>query len=723
MRRLLVLLVGLCAVSFVYAQACGDGTLNPGEECDLPGHDDACPGYCDNSSCTCMKEAQEVLFDLYSGHNLLFSKVQDLAHMSKDQAFQDELKVIQYGLRQAYLIPPNNNSCQVVPAMFMLTAAYSPYGKENEIDALNNDLLFKLRNVVLRGNLGVSDTQYNESVLIQDIADQSLAGLNFSVSGSAKCCAYNQLIEPSVLGFSVGNRTCNVQPICGNGIIEFPEQCDDGNIVSGDGCNERCLLEFCGDSIIQPALNETCDPPDGGITCNSTCGFSNAVCPNASVDPGEQCDPDGALPLNDPTCPVLANGSRICGITCHCFGCGNGVIDPGEQCDDGGICSDNNASCTTLNKTSCLSLNATCIVVSGDGCNASCQSEFCGDNVTQGGPPRFEECDPPNGVNCDKSCHNPWCGDGVVQAWETCDPPGASGTCASGTCDVGCQCQSCGNGILEDAEECEVGIGCNVGFSCTSLCQCHVCGDGRIDPGEQCGEPGLTCPAGQTCSNCLCSGGGTTGGGGGGSNKQLQYGVGCCRAFDYLAGSLSAEYSCCGGQDLIGPAGSRIDCCADPELPQCRPYCTLMSCSPPYALDLATQKCVMTSKTAQTGAAPDVQKPAEQTQCTAGYVVKDGKCVAQEVKKPVSKGVITKALRTGSIFNIVTGVLILVAIALVAYMLATRKQTVRVPKFEKVESTKSPVADLDKMKSELDDLEESYDKLDKVIKSMKGGKF
>ena len=32
-------------------------------------------------------------------------------------------------------------------------------------------------------------------------------------------------------------------PECGNGIIQPPETCDDGNTVSGDGCNELCQIE------------------------------------------------------------------------------------------------------------------------------------------------------------------------------------------------------------------------------------------------------------------------------------------------------------------------------------------------------------------------------------------------------------------------------------------------------------------------------------------------
>ena len=34
--------------------------------------------------------------------------------------------------------------------------------------------------------------------------------------------------------------------ICGNGIHEFFEQCDDGNAIDGDGCDSNCTSTGCG---------------------------------------------------------------------------------------------------------------------------------------------------------------------------------------------------------------------------------------------------------------------------------------------------------------------------------------------------------------------------------------------------------------------------------------------------------------------------------------------
>jgi cysteine-rich repeat protein len=47
--------------------------------------------------------------------------------------------------------------------------------------------------------------------------------------------------------------------MCGNGIIDPGEQCDDGNTNNYDGCPNNCIVPVCGDGIIAPG--ETCDPP------------------------------------------------------------------------------------------------------------------------------------------------------------------------------------------------------------------------------------------------------------------------------------------------------------------------------------------------------------------------------------------------------------------------------------------------------------------------------
>jgi len=59
---------------------------------------------------------------------------------------------------------------------------------------------------------------------------------------------------------------------CGDGVVASNEACDDGNTVSGDGCNATCTsTEVCGNGFLDPG--EPCD--DGNLDeldgCLSTC--------------------------------------------------------------------------------------------------------------------------------------------------------------------------------------------------------------------------------------------------------------------------------------------------------------------------------------------------------------------------------------------------------------------------------------------------------------------
>src|SRR5438067_8703249 len=61
---------------------------------------------------------------------------------------------------------------------------------------------------------------------------------------------------------------------CGNGAVDPGEVCDDGNMVSGDGCRGDCRkIEVCGDGELD--AGEACDdgntnPVDGCNACRVT---------------------------------------------------------------------------------------------------------------------------------------------------------------------------------------------------------------------------------------------------------------------------------------------------------------------------------------------------------------------------------------------------------------------------------------------------------------------
>ena len=55
-----------------------------------------------------------------------------------------------------------------------------------------------------------------------------------------------------------GGRTeLPVVGLCGNGLVEVVEECDDGNDDDGDTCSNTCLSQICGDGKIDAA--EECD--------------------------------------------------------------------------------------------------------------------------------------------------------------------------------------------------------------------------------------------------------------------------------------------------------------------------------------------------------------------------------------------------------------------------------------------------------------------------------
>ena len=58
---------------------------------------------------------------------------------------------------------------------------------------------------------------------------------------------------------------------CGDGFVDPPEEsCDDGNHVDGDGCTAACVLETCGDGVLNDRGREECE--DGNLVAGDGCG-------------------------------------------------------------------------------------------------------------------------------------------------------------------------------------------------------------------------------------------------------------------------------------------------------------------------------------------------------------------------------------------------------------------------------------------------------------------
>jgi len=256
---------------------------------------------------------------------------------------------------------------------------------------------------------------------------------------------------------------------CGDGVVAATEACDDGNTISGDGCDPDCKVEqgytcagepsacatACGDGLVAGA--EACDDGNtiSGDGCDPDCGvepgFKCTGMPSAcatkcgdGIKAGfEECDDGNGKPADgcDPSCEIEP-GFSCAGQPSVCTaGCGDGLVVGSEGCDDG---------------------NA----VAGDGCDDTCQAEpgylcggmpsmctpVCGDGIKAG----FEECDDGNpiaGDGCDAGCE--------VEPGYTC--AGSPSACAT----------TCGDGVKAGAEQCDDGNAVDLD-GCSAACEIDV---------------------------------------------------------------------------------------------------------------------------------------------------------------------------------------------------------------------------------------------------------
>jgi len=277
--------------------------------------------------------------------------------------------------------------------------------------------------------------------------------------------------------------------VCGNAMTEGTEECDDGNMMDGDGCDNNCTMTKCGNGIM--TLGEMCD--DGNLIdgdgCDSNCTMTG--CLNGIVTGAEECD-DGNMTEGDG-----------CDSNCTVTGCGNGIMSLPEMCDDGngtdGDGCDSNCSITACGNGIPTGVEA-CDdgnMFEGDGCDSNCSVSACGNGVT-GAPETCDDGNTIDGDGCDSDCTITGCGNGIQTMNELCE----DGNLVDGDgCDSNCTPTGCGNGIPTDMEGCDDGNttasdGCDdlcaveVGYSCMgtpSVCVKN-CGNGVLDKGEECDD-------------------------------------------------------------------------------------------------------------------------------------------------------------------------------------------------------------------------------------------
>ena len=94
---------------------------------------------------------------------------------------------------------------------------------------------------------------------------------------------------------------------CGDGVRDPNEECDDGNLVNGDGCDANCTLPACGNGIVDDG--EGCD--DGNLIdgdgCQADCTAAPADTPTVAASPTASAPPT-ATPTAAPDCTGDCNG-------------------------------------------------------------------------------------------------------------------------------------------------------------------------------------------------------------------------------------------------------------------------------------------------------------------------------------------------------------------------------------------------------------------------------
>ncbi len=237
------------------------------------------------------------------------------------------------------------------------------------------------------------------------------------------------------------NGTHIIFSICGNNIIEEPEQCDGTSfppiaLPPGTTCTGACTLS-CGTGGL-------CPP---SYVCVSDICIPTSFCGNNIVEDFEQCDPPSSTPTSECDPYISTPGMGICttvgGVPCQCENtCGDGTKQSWEPCDPTAPLPPGCTSCTS----SCQCAGAPPPVLCGDtfpACGGTC--------------PPGETC-----TNIGSAC--------ACQLTSTCS--GSPGSCG-GTCPVGQSCVTFGSGCS-----------CQATSSCAG--SYPACTSGTCPPGQTC---------------------------------------------------------------------------------------------------------------------------------------------------------------------------------------------------------------------------------------------
>ncbi len=244
------------------------------------------------------------------------------------------------------------------------------------------------------------------------------------------------------IGGTFGGNTGTVTPpVCGNGVVERGESCDDNNRVDTDDCSNNCRRN-----------------PD--VECTSIAQCESRICRSGTCQP---CNVDSECPSNH----------RCIAAQCETTppDCGNGRVDAGEQCDDGNLNDSDVCSNACL-----LGPNQRCAY--DFQCDTgSCVNAVCSRCVTDDQCPGASACVSGKCETPEELAYTPnFCGNGTLEPGEACDLGARNSAEPNAACRPDCSRGRCGDSVVDrPLEACDDG-NTMPGDGCNSLCQAEAGG-------------------------------------------------------------------------------------------------------------------------------------------------------------------------------------------------------------------------------------------------------